>query len=344
MIYFRVDSNSDISAGHVMRCLAIAEAMRSRDVPCMFLCADKEPIGLIERKGFKTVVLEGDWRNLDIEVPQLLEFLGKDENPVLFIDTYSVNPNYIARLHEAAKVCYLGSKPLIAPELSLIVNYSTSIDFPFYEQAYNASLAKLCLGPSYAPLRREFACQCLSASEEVGSILITTGNTDNNGLVNALLASALSSKSLSNVRYTVIVGPLFQKAVELEASFGNHARVDLLFDVADMPAVMRSSDLAVSACGTTMYELAACGVPTVGFSLVPEQEKSGSSLSELGVIEYTGAAFGDMKNCVKRIVSSLEQLVANTEGRCAMAERFHQLSDGRGCDRICDELMRLCEN
>lgn len=344
MIYFRVDSNSDISAGHVMRCLAIAEVMRSRDVPCMFLCADKESIGLIERKGFKTVVLDGDWHNLDVEVPRLLDLLGKDDNPVLFIDTYSVNSDYVARLHKAAKVCYLGSKPLIAPELSLIINYSTSIDFSFYNQAYIASSAKLCLGPSYAPLRREFACQNPSASEEVGSILITTGNTDNNGFVNSLVASALSSKPLSNVRFKVVVGPLFQKATELEASFGSHSMVDLLFEVADMPSVMRSSDVAVSACGTTLYELAACGVPTVGFSLVSEQEESGLSLSELGVIEYAGTAFGDMEKCVMRIVSSLEQLVANTEGRCAMAERFHQLNDGQGCDRICDELMRLYEN
>lgn len=344
MIYFRVDSNSTISAGHVMRCLAIAETMRLRDVPCLFLCADGKSSELIGSKGFECTVLDGDWRNLDIELPRLSGLLREDVNPVLLIDTYSANPAYVKKLHKDAKICYLGSKLLIAPELRLLVNYSTKIDVPFYERAYNTSSTKLCLGPSFAPLRREFADQSVPDRSGVRSVLITTGNTDNEGLIDALLAGVLSSKPLSNVRFKVVVGPLFRRIDQLKSRYGNHAMVDLLFDVNDMSAIMRNVDLAVSACGTTLYELAACGVPTVGFSLVPEQSESGSSLSELGVIDYAGDAYEKGSDCVRRIVSSLEQLVANGEKRSAMAKRFHKLSDGRGCDRICDELMLLCES
>ena len=127
-------------------------------------------------------------------------------------------------------------------------------------------------------------------------------------------------------------------------AYGSHARVDLLFNATDMSPIMRNADLAVSACGTTLYELAACGVPTVGFSLVPEQTESGGSLSELGVIEYAGAAYEDLDGCAGRIVSSLEQLAVDMEKRCSMSKEFHKLSDGRGCDKISDELMLLCEN
>lgn len=343
MIYFRVDSNNVISAGHVMRCLAIAEALRLRTVPCAFLCADKESNELIEGKGFECTVLDGDWRNLDIEVPQLLKLLRKDPAPVVMIDTYSVDSDYVANLHQDARLCYLGSKALVAPDLSLLVNYSTKIDVAFYERTYAASSAKLCLGPSYAPLRKEFVLRDALASNDVKTVLITTGNTDNEGFANALLKSAVASKLLSNVRFRVVVGPLFQKSDQLKREYGNHARVDLLFNATDMSSIMRSSDLAVSACGTTLYELAACGVPTVGFSLVPEQSASGYSLSELGVIEYAGAAYEDLNGCVGRIVSSLERLAADKEERCSMSKEFHKLSDGRGCDRICDELMLLLE-
>lgn len=344
MIYFRVDSNNAISAGHVMRCLAIAEALRLRGAPCAFLCADAESNELIESNGFKCIVLDGNWRNLAVEVPQLLELLRNDPNPVLLIDTYSVDSDYVARLHKDAKVCYLGSKPLVAPELSLLVNYSTKIDVPFYERTYGATSTKLCLGPSYAPLRKEFVARDAPASSEVKSVLITTGNTDNEGFANTLLTKALASKSLSSVRFRVVVGPLFQRADQLEMAYGSHARVDLLFNATDMSPIMRNADLAVSACGTTLYELAACGVPTVGFSLVPEQTESGGSLSELGVIEYAGAAYEDLEGCAGRIVSSLEQLAVDMEKRCSMSKEFHKLSDGRGCDKISDELMLLCEN
>lgn len=344
MIYFRVDSNTSISAGHVMRCLAIAQALQARDVPCMFFCADEEPVGLIKSNGFECTVLNGDWRDLSIEIPRLARLLQGDAHAVLVVDTYSVDGNYVAKLCKFARICYLGSKPLIAPELSLLVNYSTKIDQSFYTSAYQGSSTKLCLGPRYAPLRREFSAGNPSSSDKVRSVLITTGNTDNDGFVDALLTSLLASKSLSSIHYDVVVGPLFKNVERLESRYGDLVAVDLLRGIGNMSGVMKRNDLAVSACGTTLYELAACGVPTVGFSLVPEQSESGDSLCERGVIEYAGGVYEGRSDCIRRIIAALERLVANKDERCDLARKFHGLSDGFGCDRICDELLSLYEN
>lgn len=49
MLIFRADGNPDIGAGHVMRCLSIADAA---DEPCLFVAADENFSAAITGRGF----------------------------------------------------------------------------------------------------------------------------------------------------------------------------------------------------------------------------------------------------------------------------------------------------
>ena len=57
MLYIRTDMNSTIASGHVMRCLAIAEAARDLGQDVTFITADEQPLPLIKEKGFPIIIL-----------------------------------------------------------------------------------------------------------------------------------------------------------------------------------------------------------------------------------------------------------------------------------------------
>ncbi len=65
MIYIRADGNTAIGMGHVMRCLAVAEAIAKLDcLPLVFLTADEMCYELIEDRGFCVFSLETDYREM----------------------------------------------------------------------------------------------------------------------------------------------------------------------------------------------------------------------------------------------------------------------------------------
>lgn len=48
---------------------------------------------------------------------------------------------------------------------------------------------------------------------------------------------------------------------------------------------MEKCDVAISACGSTLYELAVCGVPTIGIIIADNQIGICEKLNNMGVIK-----------------------------------------------------------
>ena len=342
VLVLRVDANAAISAGHSKRCLAIAREWRRRGGRCLFVCADQGTVPFVDAEGFEHAVLGTDWKNLDEEIPLMSGVLATYNQPLLLIDTYQVTPTYVKALAPLAVAGYLGTKRIPTDDLRFLINYSVAADKADYKHA-NAG-CMLLMGPSYAPLREEFHVRSESSRDgKFKSILLTTGNTDAPGMVPALIEELAPRLASAGILLKVVVGPMFVRRDLLLEKWFRHPVVELLDGVSDMAALMRSCDLAISACGTTLYELAACGVPTVGFSLVPEQDAGGETevLNRLGVIEYAGRAYEDRRMCVAAVCNAVARLMDDAPRRALLAHMFHALVDGRGCARICDELERL---
>ncbi|WP_165055153.1 MULTISPECIES: PseG/SpsG family protein [unclassified Adlercreutzia] len=340
MIVFRADANEVISAGHVMRCLAIAEAASDRGVECIFVSADDRASAFASAEGFRCKVLGTDWRDVMSEVPAFGRVLDSVPNPLVIVDTYQANERYVRELAPFARVGYLGTK--VVPGVDFLVNYSLSARRSTYDALPSFDRAKLMIGPMFAPLGSGFSRGCIRVSERVRSILLTTGNTDPVGVMEPIVRKLAPMACDEGFSIKAVVGPLFDRQrVGLEESACG-LPIEFCRDVKDMGSLMRSVDLAVSACGTTLYELAACGVPTVGFSLSPEQDSGGeaAALGERGLIEYAGRAYEDRERCAATVGELVNSLVGDRRRRAELSSSFHGLVDGRGCERICDEFQR----
>lgn len=340
MVFFRADSNKQIASGHIMRCLSIAQAFLDAGEDVEFLVADDNPISMLERVGVKFTILHTPWNNLMEEVDIVRGILQKGKRPILFIDTYQVSRQYVESLLPYARICYLGSKPEYLGPIQALINYSTDIDFDFYHNNYTDT-TKLLLGAAYAPLRKEFLEVRHEPSKDGKCrVLLTTGNTDARNCVGKILPS-LKQSNVSSLELHVVIGGMFETKEQLHQLYDGDSMVVLHENVKSMATLMAISDFAISANGTTVYELAAAQVPVITFAMVEEQVKSARKLSELGVVEYCGEIYYNTDYVVGKIVNAALRLADSAEERQNLTHKAHSVIDGRGCERIVEELTNI---
>jgi predicted glycosyltransferase len=69
--------------------------------------------------------------------------------------------------------------------------------------------------------------------------------------------------------------------------FNKYDNIEVLYDVANMPELMSSCDIAVTSKGRTSHELALLGIPTIAMAQNHREEKHGFVCNENG-FSYIG--------------------------------------------------------
>lgn len=343
-VFIRTDANQTVAGGHVMRCLSVADALSARGTEVGFVLSDDGPAGAIRERGYGAEVLGTDWRRIMEGAYELASACdGVHGTVAVLIDTYAVTPGYVDLLAGHARVCYLGSKAGDLGGLSLLVNYSTDADERLYGRVYGRRGTRLLLGPRYAPLGKRFGSVYRARDGSIERVLVTTGSTDPDGFVPAFLSAAIGEASLEAVEFVAVAGGMFdeEEVADMERLAGSCRRVRVVRGATDLAPLMGECDAAVSAGGTTVYELAAAGVPAVVFSMVPEQVQGAESMGALGAIRYAGPMGGRPGEAARRCVDLIGGLAADPVAARRLALRAHALIDGNGAERIAEELIVL---
>lgn len=338
-IVIRADSNSTVASGHIMRCLSIAIVFKEKGADVCFVTADENSDSFLEGKGFEHITLHSSWDNLYVEIPQMQALLSAYDKPLLLIDTYSITSEYVDALAPFATIAYLGSKRGYLGKLDVQINYSAKTEPEYYHSLYGDKI-KLMLGLAYTPLREEFQTIPLHFNEKISHILITTGNTDVNGYVSQIIKEIIDITIDYNIIIDVVVGCLFGHIEELDALAEAYNNVILYRNVTRMSELMKQADISITACGNTILELAAARVPQIAFSMVEEQTRSAHEFAELEMIDYCGKIYEENEVCLKSIGKSLKKHLANPKERLDLTERAASFVDGKGCERIVNELLK----
>src|SRR5574337_149843 len=160
-------------------------------------------------------------------------------------------------------------------------------------------------------------------------VLVTMGGSDPNGLTEKVVEALWDFDSIET---TVVIGPAAKPSNKLEGlvSSGN-PRFRFLWNVRDMAPVMASSHLAFTAVGTTIYELAYMGVPSVLIANYPDDEPDLRGFEGLGTSLSLGY-FKDVKASDIRV--ALRRLQMDRAYWELMSTRGRSLTDGMGAQRI----------
>ena len=371
MVVIRADANSKIGMGHVMRCLSVADALLKRGEEVLLVTADDTPVPLLTKKGVPYRVLHTDYADMEAELPGLLcilqELTQRAELPeevlsrmssqrkdiAILVDSYYVTEKYLAALKKRITTIYMDDIYAFSYPVDMLINYNIYGEEMGYEKDAAFADTKLLLGANYVPLREEFAAGAgyvqsrkelsLGAANvtpaEEGGILITTGGSDSFNLAGQLLMEAMKYDALKEKEYHVVSGSLNPHIGELQALAQKHENIHIHCNVTNMAELMAESEVALSAGGSTLYELCAVGVPVIAFSFAENQERLVQTFVKRGIAQYGGNYRTDGNKMIQNTIAGLEKLCGDEALKTEYRRKALQLVDGRGAERIAEALL-----
>ena len=353
VLLIRADASLVIGTGHVMRCLALAQAwidtggsvhllvaelpqallprMTAEGVAVSRIAADATPGGIEDanqtlenahRLRADWVVIDGDRFGTDF-----LQTVWAAGFRVLLIDDFADRETFSADLIV---------NPNPNPNQNTDDNDDGNHD-PDEARVYRkrGATASLLLGPRYVLLRREFRKEREErASRLTGNrILVTLGGSDPENLT-PKIANALAKRP--DLEITVIAGPGYNGEAELRALQGANLRI--LFNPPNIAELMKKSDQAIVAAGGTLWELLSVGCAVLIYSRNIVQKQVVQGLAKRGVV----VDMGETRHLdMTRLTTSVSELSASPDARDRMAKLGRILVDGMGATRIVEAMHRF---
>jgi UDP-2,4-diacetamido-2,4,6-trideoxy-beta-L-altropyranose hydrolase len=197
---------------------------------------------------------------------------------------------------------------------------------------------RLLLGVQYALLRPEFLkwSNYVRAYPKLARrILVTLGGGDPGNVTLKVVKAVQAIRSIEK-EVKIVVGPANPNIAELLNAVSGVGHFELLTDVHDMSELMAWADVAVTAGGSTCWELCFMGLPALVLVLAQNQERIAQGLESHGAAVNMGwHASVDETDITK----ALKQIMDESERRQQMSERGRRLVDGCGANRVATILL-----
>lgn len=335
-IGFRVDANEHIATGHLMRCIAIAKECENLGMECKFYLAEDKMTDKLQENHLPYDILHTSWNQLKQEIPAMKALIKREQLQWLIVDSYQADANYLTSLNEACKVMYIDDFVTERYDIAAVLHYNYLKNDTAFAKLYENSDTMVLAGADYVPLRKEF--QNKNHVQREQEILITTGGTDPYKITQRILDHKNEYKELKQYTFHVIVGKMNQSMKKLELMAEKDSQIVLHQNINNMSDYMRKCECAVSAGGTTLYELCACETPTVCFSFADNQKQFVQCMGRDGIMISAGDARED-DGIEQRILSDIVEVTQKEELRNQLAERMRNLIDGFGTVRIVKALI-----
>jgi spore coat polysaccharide biosynthesis predicted glycosyltransferase SpsG/predicted acetyltransferase len=260
----------------------------------------------------------------------------------LVLDGYEFNADYCAAVVSAEwRILRVEDMPGSEFHLAdVILNQNLHAEGATYSKTIQGEYPEpvkpeLLLGPRYALLRDEFVdtCQISRKTPVLASkVLVTTGGGDPSNLLPRLVEAVNFSSLRLDVKVVVGTAP---GAEFLHPHEGEpRSSIQLIAGSRNMSELLTWADIAISAAGSTCWELCAFGLPSILIDIAENQRPLAESLSERGVAVWI--PFKDAN--ADRLLKKIELLAQSPGRREAMSRRGKGLVDGRGALRVVSAL------
>ncbi len=334
MLVIRADAGPRIGVGHLMRCLALAEAWAGKRGPAVFVTAatNEQLRRRIESDGFGLV-----------DVPRSLapaqdarftcDILASHPGSWAVLDGYTFDASY----HRAVRGS--GHPLLVVDDMAHLPVYE--VDAILNQNAHAALLdyrtlpqTKRLLGLSYVLLRREFQGRRHGprpVPDVARKILVTLGGADPGNATRAVV-DALLSRPQDDLEATVVLGPENAHRAEIEKlARSRSGKIQLASAVEDMSVLMDATDLAIVSGGSAVWELAYLGVPALVLPGGPQEELLARGLVRVGLFRVLGPA-GTVG--AGRLKDEVYRALHDVTWREEQSRKGPRLVDGHGADRV----------
>ena len=334
-LILRADASTQIGSGHLMRCLALAQAWKDAGGEVTFITACQGE-GLLERLRDA----EFDIKLLSSAYPDIADWnstrdiLSGHPGARVVLDGYHFDEVYQHQVIQA------GHPLLVIDDNAHLKHYYA--DIVLNQNLHTEQLhyscepyTRLLLGTRYVLLRREFLAWKKERHREIPEVarrvLVTLGggDPDNNTLK---VIQALQEVGLPDLEATVVIGASNPHAGILEqAAKQSCIPIRLVRDAKNMPKLIAWADVAVSGGGTTAWELLFMGAPSLFLIVADNQRYIAEYIGNQGFGKNLGMA---QNISTESLTEAITSLAKESNLRATISRKARQLVDGQGARRV----------
>lgn len=333
-LIIRADATERTGTGHLMRCLALAQAVRAvgSDVTFISVCKCKLLHQRLLDEGFQVILLNrsypdpADWQ-------ATAKVLQSHPSGWVVLDGYHFDLSYQRLIRE------VGYRLLVIDDMAHLNQYCCNI---LLNQNINAERlryttdhdTRLLLGPRYALLRAEFLDRFSSKRnlpDVARRLLVTLGGEDSNNQTLKVI-QAVAQLKIEGFEAMIVVGSANPHLKKLQSECQkSQIPIRLIHNALDMAELMTAADMTVSAGGSTCWELAFMELPTLIIILADNQRIVAEGLAEAGAAVNLGWYKHISQSDIRKAV---EKMAAGAKERAEIARCGRKLVDGKGAERL----------
>jgi UDP-2,4-diacetamido-2,4,6-trideoxy-beta-L-altropyranose hydrolase len=342
-ILLRADASVAMGTGHAMRCLALSQAWQDAGGTATFAMAETT-LAVTNRLQLENVETKSisarTGSNEDAQA--VIELARHSHADWIVVDGYSFEADYQRALKSAGfKILFIDdyghAKHYFA---DVILNQNVSAKAGVYSE--RETTTRLLLGTRYCLLRREFSAR-LDWQRQIEPacrrVLVTMGGSDPGNLTTRMI-EALALAGTEGFEAKIVVGgsnPHFT-AIE-KAAFDSGLNIKVLRDVSNPADLMSEADIAISAAGSTCWELCMLGLPSLLIDVADNQTTLAQELHRMGCAVH----IGDRSISSDAVANELRRLANDPQRRQDLSQRSRKLVDGRGASRVVSALTGACD-
>jgi len=342
LLIIRADATPEIGTGHLMRSLALAAAWRNRaagDVIFVSCCQSQDLRRRMAKVARQVVAIDRahpdpwDWE-------KTAHILGAHQDAWVVLDGYHFDAEYHKKIRAP------GKRLLVVDDMAHLDHYEADIVLNQNINAENlpystAAFTRLFLGPRYILLRPEFIDRIHRERNIAGParrLLVTLGGADPDNMTLKVM-QALEKINSDGFEALIVVGSANPHLQQIRAAGGRSSVSMRVVDNApNMAELMAWTDLAVSAGGSTCWELAFMGVPTLTITMADNQLAVVKGLAKAGAAVNLGWHH-DLSSA--KIARAVQNLATDVDKRARMQRSGCDLVDGKGSQRVLTGMMAL---
>lgn len=356
-IIFRVDASSTMGAGHVMRCLNLATALKQSGAHCRFICRDfgGNLAVRIRREGFEVIVLTGTgalrmnsnqntadpdasgFKDWEVDAQETIAALGPDRPDWLIVDHYALETRWHQKLRPyCRKIMVIDDLANRKHDCDLFLDQNLTAEMATrYDHLLPASCPRL-LGPQFALLQAAYAelhSQCPPRLGPVRRLLVSFGGRDPHGLTVSALSSILDL-GRADLLVDLVADEESTRWPLLVEKVRGIPHVQLHPSMDSLARLMLRADLALGAGGVTSWERCCLGLPALVVTTAENQIAIAKELHLRKLIRYLGHHSHLPSRCLHSSLRDvLDKNLEDWSLRCLASV------DGKGAERVADLMM-----
>ena len=338
-LVLRADGDSKIGSGHVMRCVALAQAWQAQGGWTGLVGQYGTPYLEDHVKSFGLELFRIERRHPDKQ--DLAQTLGVLERmtaihripPWLVLDGYEFDSDYQLAIQSA------GYRLLVIDDINHLSRYHSDIilnqNMGAERLVYRCDPeTKLLIGTRFALLRTEFDVwrkQRREYPEVARRVLVAMGGSDPRNLTLEVVR-ALNNVEIENLDVAFVIGPANPhfESVRAEAVLARY-HVRLLRNVTSMSDIIAWADLSIVAAGSTCWELACTGLPAIVLQTEDHQQAVAEGLGDIGAAVNLGPYD---HGTVDRVAAAVCRLSEDRAARQEMGAKAMEQVDPSGACRV----------